>query len=107
MSATTLYKDIDQKDESEYYDARSGLTREDYIKRKEKSTTLYVGNLSFYTPETQLMELFSMCGMVKNLYMGLNQKSFRPCGFCFVEFQTREEAMVALDCLNLSKVDRR
>ena len=107
MAATALYRDIDQLGQSEYYDRRSGLSQDDYKKRLTTSTTLYVGNLSFYTSESQLMELFSMCGRVKNLYMGLNNKSFRPCGFCFVEFQTREEASIAIDCLNLATMDRR
>lgn len=51
----------------------------------EKSTTLYVGNLSFYTKEEQIYELFMMCGDVKRVIMGLDRVNQTPCGFCFVE----------------------
>ena len=51
----------------------------------EKSATLYVGNLSFYTKEEQIYELFMMCGDVKRVIMGLDRNNHTPCGFCFVE----------------------
>lgn len=50
------------------------------------STTLYVGNLSFYTTEEQIYELFSKCGDVKRIIMGLDKFKKTPCGFCFVEY---------------------
>ena len=37
--------------------------------------------------------------------MGLNEKKKEPCGFCFVEYSTKEEATLALNCLNLSTLD--
>lgn len=37
--------------------------------------------------------------------MGLNNKTFRPCGFCFVEYNNRDEAKLAIDCLNLALID--
>lgn len=52
MSAATLYSEIEQTPDSEYYDRRSGLTETDYKQRLKTSTTLYVGNLSFYTQES-------------------------------------------------------
>ena len=107
MSAASLYQDLEIQNQSEYHDWRSGLTKEDYQRRLKTSTTLYVGNLSFYTQESQLLELFSMCGSVKNCHMGLNKQSFRPCGFCFVEYHTREEARLAIDCLNLAMLDQK
>ena len=50
------------------------------------STTLYVGNLSYYTTEEQIHELFSKCGDVKRIIMGLDKVRKTPCGFCFVEY---------------------
>ena len=73
MTAVAMYKDLELENESEYYDFRSGLSKEDYQNRLANSTTLYVGNLSFFTQESQLFELFSFCGPVKNLHMGLNR----------------------------------
>ena len=49
------------------------------------SRTLYVGNLSYYTTEEQIHELFSKCGAVKRIVMGLDKFKKTPCGFCFVE----------------------
>ena len=107
MTAAKLYLDLDNVGISEYYDSRSGLSKDDYKRRLENSTTLYVGNLSFFSSESQLLELFSMSGQVKNLYMGLNKQTYKPCGFCFVEYYTRDEAEMALGCLNLSTFDKK
>lgn len=38
-----------------------------------ESSTLYVGNLSFYTTKEQIYELFSRCGDIENVYMGLDK----------------------------------
>lgn len=59
-----------------------------YLQEKalKNSCTLYVGNLSFYTTEEQIHELFSKCGDVKRIVMGLDKVKKTPCGFCFVEY---------------------
>ena len=62
------------------------LSKDDYDVKLRTSTTLYVGNLSFYTTEEQVYELFSMCGEVKRVIMGLDRLKKTPCGFCFVEY---------------------
>lgn len=60
------------------------------VKEQERlltaSTTLYVGNLSFYTTEEQIHELFCRAGDVKRIIMGLDKYKKTPCGFCFVEY---------------------
>ena len=61
------------------------LPPEAYQAKLDASTTLYIGNMSFYTSEEQLYELFSMCGEVKRVVMGLDKYKKTPCGFCFVE----------------------
>ena len=61
-------------------------SRVDQEKLLRMSTTLYVGNLSFYTTEEQLYELFSKCGDIKRIVMGLDKYKKTPCGFCFVEY---------------------
>lgn len=61
-------------------------TPEEYYHALETSTTVYVGNLSFYTREEQIWELFSKVGEVKRIVMGLNKFELTPCGFCFVEY---------------------
>ena len=64
------------------------LNSDDYEIRLSASTTLYIGNLSFFTSEDQIYELFSMCGDVKRVIMGLDKFKKTPCGFCFVEYVT-------------------
>ena len=52
MSAASLYEDLELQVRSEYYDRRAGLSEEDYLKRIKVSTTLYVGNIGFFTNES-------------------------------------------------------
>ena len=75
------------------------------MERIRTSTTLYVGNLSFFTLESQLLAHFSTCGQVVALIMGLNRMKMQPCGFCFVEYATRAEAALAVNTLNKSVLD--
>ncbi|XP_055424571.1 nuclear cap-binding protein subunit 2 isoform X4 [Bubalus kerabau] len=58
---------------------------EEQEKLLKKSCTLYVGNLSFYTTEEQIYELFSKSGDIKKIIMGLDKMKKTACGFCFVE----------------------
>ena len=61
---------------------------------------MYVGNLSFFTTEEQLYELFGKCGDVKRIIMGLDKFKRTPCGFCFVEYYTREDSENAQRYIN-------
>jgi len=78
-----------------------------------KSTTLYIGNLSFYTTEEQIYELFSKCaspedgGGIKRIIMGLDRNTRTPCGFCFVEYYTHAEALASLKYVSGTKLDER
>ena len=57
-----------------------------------QSSTLYIGNLSFYTTEEQMYELFARVthvvggGGIKRIIMGLDRNTKTPCGFAFVEY---------------------
>ncbi len=75
--------------------------------RLKVTTTLYVGNLSFYTNEEQLFELFSRAGEIKRIIMGLDRIRKTPCGFCFVEYFTRSAAENSVKFLSGSKLDNR
>ncbi|CAK9293684.1 unnamed protein product [Gordionus sp. m RMFG-2023] len=72
-----------------------------------QSTTLYTGNLSFYTTEEQIYELFSKCGDLKRVVMGLDRVKKTPCGFCFVEYYIREDAENAMSFINGTRLDDR
>lgn len=71
-------------------------SRSEQERSLKESTTLYVGNMSFYTTEEQIHELFSRCGEVRRIIMGLDKYKKTPCGFCFVEYYTRADAETAM-----------
>lgn len=71
------------------------------------STTVYVGNVSFYTTEDQVHEVFSKAGDVKRIIMGLDKKKMTPCGFCFVVYYTRKDTEDCVKYLNGTIVDDR
>ncbi|KEY67171.1 hypothetical protein S7711_03031 [Stachybotrys chartarum IBT 7711] len=71
------------------------------------ATTIYVGNLSFYTTEEQVYELFSKCGEIKRLIMGLDRFNKTPCGFCFVEYYTHQDALDCMKYIGGTKLDER
>jgi len=61
-------------------------TRQEQEKKLLTSSTLYVGNMSFYTTEEQIHELFNRAGDIKRIIMGLDKLKKTPCGFCFIEY---------------------
>ncbi|KAF2359044.1 RNA recognition motif domain [Trinorchestia longiramus] len=71
------------------------------------SCTMYVGNLSFFTTEEQLYELFGRAGDIKRIVMGLDKFKKTPCGFCFVEYYTREDAEMCMRYINGTRLDDR
>ncbi|CAO3645801.1 unnamed protein product [Cunninghamella echinulata] len=71
---------------SSYKDQQYQGTSNQLNNELSSTTTLYVGNLSFYTTEEQIFDLFSKTGEIKRIIMGLNRNQKTPCGFCFVEY---------------------
>lgn len=66
-----------------------------------------MGNLSFYTTEEQIHELFSKCGELKRLIMGLDRFQKTPCGFCFVEYYSHRSALDCMKYVSGTKLDER
>jgi len=64
------------------------------------SPKLYVGNLSYEAAESDLFDLFSKVGAVKNVEIAVDRHSNRSKGFGFVEMETLETAKEAADKLN-------
>ncbi len=62
---------------------------------------------SFYTTEEQVYELFSKCGEIKRLVMGLDRFQKTPCGFCFVEYYTHQDALDCMKYIGGTKLDER
>ena len=94
-------------DLSSYRDQHFKGSRGEQERLLRQSTTLYIGNMSFYTTEEQIYELFGMCGEVKRVVMGLDKFKRTPCGFCFVEYYAREDAENALRYINGTRLDDR
>ncbi|XP_077212470.1 nuclear cap-binding protein subunit 2-like isoform X2 [Tasmannia lanceolata] len=86
----SLFKDPSKL--SAYRDRRFPGTQEEFEHALQTSTTVYVGNMSFYTTEEQIYELFSRTGEIKKIIMGLDKNTKTPCGFCFVLYYSREDA---------------
>lgn len=79
----------------------------EWKKKLDESSTIYVGELSAYTNEYQLYELFSRCGSIKRIIMGLDKYKKTPCGFCFIEFDERESATKSINLLHKNLLDGR
>ncbi|GAB6021637.1 Nuclear cap-binding protein subunit 2 [Chamberlinius hualienensis] len=92
---------------SAYRDQQFKGSRSEQERLLQYATTLYIGNLSFYTTEEQIYELFSKCGDVKKVVMGLDKFKKTPCGFCFVEYYLRDEAENAMRYINGTRLDDR
>ena len=90
-----------------YWDKKSGQTRDEWVATMKGSKTVYAGNMSFYSTEEQVLELFGKCGAVSRVIMGLNRVKKTPCGFCFVEFATNRGAGMAVNVLSGAVLDDR
>lgn len=77
------------------------------LRNSYKSATIYVGNLSFYTTEEQIYELFSKAGLIKEIIMGLDRYNYTPCGFCFIVYFNTKDSINAVKFLNGTKLDER
>lgn len=67
--------------------------------------TVYVGKLSHFTTEEQIYELFSKCGPIDNIIMGLDRNKCTPCGFCFVVYKTTQGSLNAKKFLDYKCLD--
>jgi cold-inducible RNA-binding protein len=68
---------------------------------------LFVGNLSFNTDERRLEEAFQAIGPVDSVNIVRDQMTGRARGFAFVEMQSDELAVAAIQKLNDTDLDGR
>jgi hypothetical protein len=52
-------------------------------------------------------EAYCRCGEIKKITMGLDRFQKTPCGFCFVEYQTHQQACDCMRFINGTKLDER
>ncbi|GAB2273569.1 Nuclear cap-binding protein subunit 2 [Dionaea muscipula] len=101
----SLFKDPSKL--SAYRDRRFPGTQEEFEHALKTSTTVYIGNMSFYTTEEQVYELFSRVGEIKKITMGLDKNTKTPCGFCFVLYYSREDTEDAVKYISGTILDDR
>ncbi|XP_021678906.2 nuclear cap-binding protein subunit 2 [Hevea brasiliensis] len=101
----SLFKDPSKL--SAYRDRRFSGTQEEFERALQTSTTVYIGNMSFYTTEEQVYELFSRAGEIKKIIMGLDKNTKTPCGFCFVLYYSREDTEDAVKYISGTILDDR
>jgi nuclear cap-binding protein subunit 2 len=105
---------FDLQPKVDYVDRKAMLaapSEEAYLAQRNdqvaRSTTVYVGNLSYYTTEQQIWAHMGSTGAVRRIVMGLNAVTAQPCGFCFVEYCDQHSAVAAVASLHLSRLDDR
>lgn len=94
-------------DKKLYWDRSHYDSPESQMKALEKSSSLYIGNMAFSTRSMQLRAHFAQIGAVKAVHMGLDRFRKTPCGFAFVEYYDRRDALEAVASLSGSKLDGR
>ncbi|EXC34886.1 Nuclear cap-binding protein subunit 2 [Morus notabilis] len=102
-----LHQDQDPSKLSVYRDRRFPGSQEEFEQALLASTIVYIGNMSFYTTEEQVYELFSRAGEIKKIIMGLDKNSKTPCGFCFVLYYSREDTDDAVKYISGTILDDR
>lgn len=77
------------------------------LRALEHSSTLYIGNLSFSTRSHHLLSHFGQIGPVTKVVLGLDRFHKTPCGFGFVEYKDRRDALSAVANLTGTMLDGR
>ena len=72
----------------------------DAVPQEITSPKLYVGNLAYEAAESDLFDLFSKVGAVKNVEVAMDRRANRSKGFGFVEMESLDTAKAAAEKLN-------
>jgi RNA recognition motif-containing protein len=67
-----------------------------YFRQRRKMKSLFVGNLSFQTTQSDLTALFKAFGQVARVQVATDRDTGRARGFAFVEMPNDEEAAKAI-----------
>lgn len=94
-------------DKPSQYLIRKAIRRQNFenIEKSLNSKTVYIGNLSHFTTEEQLHELFLKCGAIDRIIMGLDRNKLTPCGFCFVIYKHEQGSLNAIKFLQGTILD--
>lgn len=94
-------------DKPSQYLIRKAVRRQNFdsLIKAIHSKTVYVGNLTHFTTEEQIHELFSKCGTIDRIIMGLDRNKLTPCGFCFVIYKSENASLNAIKFLKGTHLD--
>jgi nuclear cap-binding protein subunit 2 len=90
-----------------YWDRSHYASLADQKRALCQSSTLYVGNLAFRTVSRHVRAHFKQVGPIARVIMGVDRVKKTPCGFCFVEYLYRADALAAVAQLSGTKLDGR
>ena len=94
-AGAALWHDEAANTQKIYVDRQFFASYEDQVQALTDSKTVYVGNLSFYTTEAQIVE-YVRNGTREKVIMGLNRHTKEPCGFASSSTIVRRPGTVSL-----------
>ncbi|CUM65774.1 uncharacterized protein PRCAT00003422001 [Priceomyces carsonii] len=94
-------------DKPSQYLIKKAIRRQNFenLTRALHLKTIYVGNLSHFTTEEQIHELFLKCGPIDRIIMGLDRNKLTPCGFCFIIYKSEDGSLNAMKYLKGTYLD--
>uniref|UniRef100_A0A3B0MGH3 Nuclear cap-binding protein subunit 2 n=1 Tax=Theileria annulata TaxID=5874 RepID=A0A3B0MGH3_THEAN len=90
-----------------YWDKKSCSSIEEWKEKIANSSTVYVGNLAFSTPEERIHEVLQAAGEIDRIVLGLNSIKKSPCGFAFVVYKDVKSAKRAVKMFKGCIIDGR
>ncbi|EKX74110.1 nuclear cap binding protein family member protein [Theileria equi strain WA] len=90
-----------------YWDKKTCSCPEEWNEKIAKSSTVYVGNLAFTTPEERIHEVLQAAGEIERIVLGLNSIQKSPCGFAFVVYKDIKSAKRAVGMFKGCVIDGR
>ena len=98
-----------ERERTPYTDREWKGTQDELKELEANSSTVYVSKYAFTdkmaVTEKQIYTLFSQCGEIKRIIMGVNREDqTKSAGFCFVEYFKRESALAAISQMNKTRM---
>src|SRR5258707_3075172 len=99
-SAATSRPDFKEREPRAERPRREERPKQEAVPQEIVSPKLYVGNLAYEAAESDLFDLFSKVGAVKNVEVAMDRHANRSKGFGFVEMHSLDTAKEAAAKLN-------
>lgn len=100
-----------EKEEQETYKLEQKIALWDPQSNPEGTTdpfrTLFVSRINFYTSESKLKREFETYGPIKQIKIVSDQKTGKPRGYCFIEFEQEKDMHSAYKHADGKKIDGR